>query len=410
MKPAISISRNQIVCILCGVLLYGAAQLAQSGDSVLREGKYLKRNSYGQGDLEYEVLVEGLAEGREMAVPIRLKERIYTQEEADQVFDQVYEVLCQTILGENKSLSEIRTDLNLVTKVSDYGIKISWESEEPELIDSYGKVNNKDLEANRTVYLSAEMSAGEAKAIYEIPLVICPLEISGEEKQMNEFQNLIGILDGRDQTQEELRLPDKYMGKELAYRVEDGSSNKLLLLLGIGGAMLLPLKEKSDQERKRKERQNQMLLDYSEILSKLTVFLGAGITARKAWERIVKDYEAAVAGKRKKRRFAYEEMCRAYYQMDTGIGEGQAYCEFGDRCQLASYRKLAALLEQNLKTGTKGLRNLLEIEMAGAFEQRKAVAKRLGEEAGTKLLMPLFLMLAIVMVMIVVPALMSFQM
>lgn len=42
--------------------------------------------------------------------------------------------------------------------------------------------------------------------------------------------------------------------------------------------------------------------------------------------------------------------------------------------------------------------------MEAAFEQRKNLARRLGEEASTKLLLPLFMMLLIVMVMITVPA------
>lgn len=44
-----------------------------------------------------------------------------------------------------------------------------------------------------------------------------------------------------------------------------------------------------------------------------------------------------------------------------------------------------------------------------AFEERKNLAKRLGEEAGTKMLIPLFLMLLVVLVMIVVPAFFSIQ-
>jgi len=47
--------------------------------------------------------------------------------------------------------------------------------------------------------------------------------------------------------------------------------------------------------------------------------------------------------------------------------------------------------------------------MTDAFEQRKHQARRLGEEAGTKLLLPLFILLSVVMVMIAVPALMEFK-
>ena len=70
--------------------------------------------------------------------------------------------------------------------------------------------------------------------------------------------------------------------------------------------------------------------------------------------------------------------------------------------------KLAALLEQSRKNGARSLRERLRLEMADAFEQRKHQARRLGEEAGTRLLIPLFLLLAVVLVMIAVPAWLAF--
>ena len=54
----------------------------------------------------------------------------------------------------------------------------------------------------------------------------------------------------------------------------------------------------------------------------------------------------------------------------------------------------------------KNLQELLAQEMDTAWERQKQAAKRLGEEAGTKLLLPLFLMLLVVMVLVMVPALM----
>lgn len=121
----------------------------------------------------------------------------------------------------------------------------------------------------------------------------------------------------------------------------------------------------------------------------------------------MQDYEVALAAGRQKKRALYEEMSQTYYQMERGISEGEAFREFGRRCRLQPYLKLSSLLEQNRKSGTKNLRTLLELELADAWEQRKNLARKLGEEAGTKLLLPLFLMLGIVMVMIMVPAMMS---
>ena len=64
----------------------------------------------------------------------------------------------------------------------------------------------------------------------------------------------------------------------------------------------------------------------------------------------------------------------------------------------------------NLRKGTKGLNDLLRLEAIQSFEERKARARRLGEEAGTKLLLPMFLMLAEVLVIVVVPAFFTVQM
>ena len=72
--------------------------------------------------------------------------------------------------------------------------------------------------------------------------------------------------------------------------------------------------------------------------------------------------------------------------------------------------RFGALLSQNLRKGTKGLNDLLRLEAIQSFEERKARARRLGEEAGTKMLGPMFLMLAVVLIIVVVPAFFTVQM
>ena len=71
--------------------------------------------------------------------------------------------------------------------------------------------------------------------------------------------------------------------------------------------------------------------------------------------------------------------------------------------------KLASLLGQNIKKGTKDISRMLEEEAKDAFELRKSMAKQKGEEAGTKLLIPMIIMLVIVMVIVMVPSMMNFQ-
>ena len=156
------------------------------------------------------------------------------------------------------------------------------------------------------------------------------------------------------------------------------------------------------------EREWELRRDYAQMVSKLMLLMGAGSAVRTAWETMAQDYER----KRKaggKRRYVYEEMLLTCRELQNGVSEGRAYENFGLRCRLPCYLKLAALLEQNLKKGNKGLSALLRAEVTEAFEQRKELAREQGEKAATRLLLPMVLMLAVVMLLVLIPAGMSMQ-
>ena len=114
------------------------------------------------------------------------------------------------------------------------------------------------------------------------------------------------------------------------------------------------------------------------------------------------------------------------YQIRAGGSEGECYESCGARCGISSYRKFGMLLSQNLRKGPRGITELLRRESEEAFEERMNQAKKLGEEAGTKLMIPMFLMLAVeeagtklmipmflmlavVFLIVMVPALLSIQ-
>ena len=63
---------------------------------------------------------------------------------------------------------------------------------------------------------------------------------------------------------------------------------------------------------------------------------------------------------------------------------------------------------QNLKKGNKELLSVMQQEAKASFEERRNTARKLGEEAETKLLLPMIVMLAITMLIIIIPAYYSF--
>lgn len=245
------------------------------------------------------------------------------------------------------------------------------------------------------------------QVLHEIPVRLYPPKKTGEEGLARKIQTKVEEEESKHQTKEKLSLPKNIDGKEVAYYAPMNFRGITVLGMGIVMVILLGCLDKQDKKQEKKNRENEMMRDYPEIVNQLTLLLGAGMTCKNAWGKIVEDYRKRIESQGQ--RAAYEEMKLTWNEMQSGITERECYERFGRRCGVQSYIKLGALLSQNLRRGTKGITDVLRIEGIHAFEQRKASAKRQGEEAGTKLLLPMFFMLGIVLVIVVVPAFLSIQ-
>lgn len=400
---------GQLVCLAAGLTMGICAELLSGTGSELEEGHILGRNSYGQGEAVYQLIVDGLGE-ESVPVEVVLSEQAYTREKAYEAYETVMKELPRLILGNNSSLEEVRYDLDLVTYLEDYGVRLRWESEDPDLLDSFGTVYGEGLgESGEQVGLRVRLTEGNWPKEYLLSVCVRPPVMTQEQEEHKGFMELLNKEDKRQAASGRLELPLEYHGRSLRYYLSKEPVFLPVTGLGAAAAALLYLKDKADVRRRNGARKHQMILDYPEVLSRLTIFLGAGMSIRTAWDRIALEYQRMRDQGRCKHRYVYEEMYETSCQMKGGVSEGTAFEEFGHRCGLQPYMKLGSLLEQNRRNGSKNLRDTLRAEMTDAFEQRKHQARRLGEEAGTKLLLPLFMLLSVVMVMIAVPALMEFR-
>ena len=151
-----------------------------------------------------------------------------------------------------------------------------------------------------------------------------------------------------------------------------------------------------------------MQMEYPAFVSKLTILMGSGMTLFMAWKKIAESYVSRRENEKMPEHPLYEEICVTCREVESGMGEQHAYERFAERIGLQSYRKLCSILTQNMRKGTAGLLLLLEKECQQAFEERKNIAKKYGEEAGTKLLFPMMLMFGIIVAVIMIPAMMTF--
>lgn len=397
----------QAAFVAGSLLLYLAlSHLAQLRGPVSADGRIL-RDGYGGEEKQVQVFVEGLDTGEaEIPVSVTVGPRRYSAEEADAVFEALMGQMEERIRGDNPSLMEVSGDLRLPKQFADSGIRLKWYSSDPELVSAAGTIMSR-VEEPEQVILHVQLTDGSHKADYELPIRLLPPEQSADEKVQDRLQRSIQEQEEIQKESEYFMLPQQYEGKNLRYHTEQENPYTAIPILGVLLAVLWPARRQSELRKQEKKREQELLLDYAELVSKLMIFIGAGLTVRTAWARMAEDYAAGVAQGKLERRAAYEEMQMTWHQIQNGVPEGSAYREFGRRCRLQPYLKLGSILEQNRRSGTKDLRSIMETELADAFEMRKNLARRMGEEAGTKLLMPLFMMLGVVMVMIMVPAMMT---
>lgn len=375
----------------------------------LTEG--LERNPYGGGSRTERLIAE--TENKEKTeIDVEVKEQLYTTEETKALFDKCIRQLDRLILGENKSLDYVTSDMKLVTQIPEVPVEVEWELSRYDVMNIYGEIQEDVLkEEGIQITLKAVLTYMEDRTMqaqYECMANIYPAAKTKEETQGIKIKEAIQKEQEKSKTEKRLKLPATVDGENVSYYRQMEDRGLIVIGMIVLSAILFYALDKEKQKEKMQEKEKQMLLDYPEAVNKLTLFLGAGMTVKKAWRKMVSDYEEQkdLWGER----YVYEEMKTTCFEMDSGITEAECYERFGRRCKLQEYVKLGALLSQNLRRGTRGLSQLLKIESVQAFEERKARAKRIGEEAGTKLLGPLFLMLAVVLFIVIVPAFISMQM
>lgn len=345
--------------------------------------------------------------GKGHELVLEVNERIYSEEQIEKQYQTATEELEKVICGENKSLEHVDKDLCLVSEVPGYPFQIEWESLNYRYIDMEGKLKGAEIPSEgATVGLKAIFTYEDFRAEYLFYVQIYPEILSAEKMEEQKILESVQRAEEKSREQETLLLPEELEGRKLKWEGVKSKTWITVFFLTICAVFSVYFLKDEDLKKENKKRNNQMCLVYPEIVSKLSIYLEAGMTIRKAWEKICADYETRKADG--KRNYAYEQMQIAGQEMKSGISEMSAYERFGKRCGIQLYSKFSALLTQNLRKGSTKLGPLLKEESRLAFEERKNAARKAGEEAGTKLLFPMMMMLCVVMLMILLPAFMTF--
>nr|WP_297766881.1 hypothetical protein [uncultured Butyrivibrio sp.] len=397
-----------LLLAFCGSILSLVLYISGNNDGALKEGGQIERHLPGDGERDVELVAKSEDGTKLGEFHVEVGEQKYTQKEADALFEEASSKLESEILGKNESLEKINDNLRLIGQMDGYPFEISWNVDNHDICKYDGEIDCSNVSAEgRIITLTATYTYNDHKWEQIIYAKVVPKELSPAQVIQKEIEELINTSNETSQYEKSMDLPEKYKEEKISWsEIKEDNSLLILLLMLVGGAATFVMKDK-ELKQKIDDRNAKLIREYPGIVSQIVLYLGAGMTMRNIFSKLSENY----ASKRKKgapMSYAYEELTKSTREMKMGKSETLVYEDFGRRCGGQQYTRLSTLLSQNLRKGNSELLKLLSEESEKAFDDRLDLARKAGEEAGTRLLLPMILMLLIVMIIIMIPAYMTF--
>lgn len=185
----------------------------------------------------------------------------------------------------------------------------------------------------------------------------------------------------------------------LIMTVQGDSGGMMLTAAAAAALFAIPFLVDSSLDGEIEKRRLSIRMEFPEFVNKLTLLVNAGMTISRAWEKIINE--------NKRDHILYDEMRYALAQIRVGKPEGIAYEEFARRCHVKEVTKFVSVIVMNLRRGGPEVVPILREQGYECWEMRKNAAKELGEQAGTKILIPMMIMFLGIVLIVVTPAVLS---
>ena len=429
------ISSTLFISSLMGAaLLFGALYSARQNRGI--PSNLITRPGYGKAALEETLNLTAAGEKESESVTIRVSPKAYTYKQAQDLLDQAETQLQKQLPGRNGSLDDVRYPLQLPQSLLDDAISAEYTISPYGVIDDTSGVIVGDLTENGTpVTVEATLKVQGLERICRYAAVIFPPALTDKEQFSADLDTALRAADNSDPTSDQIRLPAYAGDTPLSWSRPKGPFLTILFILTLLLPTLFWFQKDEKMKELAKKRRELLDLDYSELLFKLTLLIGAGLTIKGAFSRICSQQETlqnssslpARGGKDSMQHPTernklpsgkgsrpesvhpvYGEIQILLREITDGVPEETAYENFGRRCGLPTYIKLGSLLAQNLRKGSSGLTALLEKEAFLSLQQHRTAARKMGERASMRMLFPMLLMFVDVMLIMMVPAMLSF--
>ena len=397
--------QKSLMIILCGTMLALLMAVRAIRGQPLEKENMLRRG--GVLDEGKEIILEGIYGDQKKEFRVYMEPIQLDPENMDEQYRAFTEKLPALILGNNLSLQEVKADLDLTDRYEEYPFQVEWKSSNTDVISGSGKVV--PAEQEEEVMLQAMITYGENEWETGLWVNVPAREYTREEYQYRKAVQLLEEAEQNSREEEYWTLPTIVDEIEIKWQ-NPTKNNGFLVFIGICMiAILIFFMSDRDLHQELEKQRECMKREYPDIVHKLALYLGAGMTLQGAFHKIGSEYEQ----QRKTGREispGYEHVLYTCRELKSGVPESQAYERFGRRAGVQEYIRLSTLMTQNLRKGSSSLLVRLHEEAERSLMQRIQTGRKLGEEASTKLLIPMVMMLGVVMVMVMLPAFTSMGM
>lgn len=385
-----------VIVVIIGIIFF---VLLRKENNLPQEVQF-ERPDTGSTTERIRLAVDGIEEIYEISIYATEK----SKQEIENEFALTLDYIDEMIRGENQDLDNVTNALVFPTKLEQTNAKIRWSSTQEHIVTKEGVVYREKIDTPTVIEVYAEISIGEEKqeVCYEITLL--PYEEESIQRKMSDVKEWLLILEEQTRTETNLEFPSEIGGVKILRDTETNTIYIWLVLIPITGALLV-FGKKKEKEKEEKLREQKLLAEYPNLVTKLTMYIGAGMSIRNAWERIAKEYD----GLRKEDNELAESICFSVGELRVGKGENIVLEAFGEKIGLRPYKRMVSILVGQSRTGGGELKEALKQEVQEAWEVHKEQVHYLGEEAETKLIFPMIGMMVIVFCIVLIPAFLSIQ-
>ncbi|QDY86021.1 type II secretion protein F [Paenibacillus polymyxa] len=176
------------------------------------------------------------------------------------------------------------------------------------------------------------------------------------------------------------------------------------LVLGLGLGVLVPVALVKDLHGKVQKRDQQILMELPELLNKIMLLVGAGETVQRALLHCVERKGEDTVHP------LYRELRQTVGEWESGYSFQQAFEHLSKRCGIQEVTIFTTTVLLNMRRGGSDFVMALRELSQTLWSKRTSISRTRGEQASSKLVFPMALILLTVIVLVGAPALMMMNM